>query len=187
MLYKAVRDVLGKEARLRIDTPVSNGYCCRLEAPGADMADMARRLKARMDELVALDLPFHRITCPTDEAVARFRADGLESKAKLLEGLGSLYTTYYTLDDTADYFYGSLLIKTSQLYLFDLIPYGDGLLLRLPDPQNPDLLRPMREQPKMFEVFREQHRWNEILGVTTIGEFNEMCQKGYTNQLINVS
>ena len=187
VLYKAVRDVLGKEARLRIDTPVSNGYYCRLETPGADMADMARRLKARMDELVALDLPFHRITCPTDEAVARFRADGLESKAKLLEGLGSLYTTYYTLDDTADYFYGSLLIKTSQLYLFDLMPYGDGLLLRLPDPQNPDLLRPMREQPKMFEVFREQHRWNEILGVTTIGEFNEMCQKGYTNQLINVS
>ena len=187
VLYKAVRDVLGKEARLRIDTPVSNGYYCRLETPGADMADMARRLKTRMDELVALDLPFHRITCPTDEAVARFRADGLESKAKLLEGLGSLYTTYYTLDDTADYFYGSLLIKTSQLYLFDLMPYGDGLLLRLPDPQNPDLLRPMREQPKMFEVFREQHRWNEILGVTTIGEFNEMCQKGYTNQLINVS
>ena len=187
VLYKAVRDVLGKEARLRIDTPVSNGYYCRLEAQGCKPAETAQLLKARMDELVAMDLPFHRITCPTDEAVARFRNDGLESKAKLLEGLGSLYTTYYTLDDTADYFYGSLLIKTSQLYLFDLIPFGDGLLLRLPDPHNPDALRPMVEQPKMFEVFREQHRWNEILGVTTIGEFNEACNKGFTNQLINVS
>ena len=186
VLYKAVRDVLGPNVRLRIDTPVSNGYFCRLA--GLDnAAGVAPRLKARMDEMVREDLPFHRITCPTDEAVARFRADGLESKAQLLEGLGALYTTYYTLGDTADYFYGSLLIRTSQLYLFDLIPFGDGLLLRLPDPRNPDELRPMVEQPKMFEVFREQHRWNEILGVTTIGEFNEACTKGFTNQLINVS
>ena len=186
VLYKAVRDVLGPGVRLRIDTPVSNGYFCRLA--GLDnAAGVAPRLKARMDEMVREDLPFHRITCPTDEAVARFRADGLESKAQLLEGLGALYTTYYTLGDTADYFYGSLLIRTSQLYLFDLVPFGDGLLLRLPDPKHPDALRPMVEQPKMFGVFKEQHRWNEILGVTTVGELNEACRRGYANQLINVS
>ena len=181
VLYKAVHDLYPK-GRLRIDTPVSNGYYCRLD--GEFDAGLIRR---RMQEIVDADLPFHRVTCHTSEAIALFREHGLENKAKLLEGLGSLYTNYYTLDDVADYFYGSLLIRTGQIRLFDVVPYGDGLLLRLPDPQNPDLLRPMREQPKMFEVFREQHRWNEILGVTTIGEFNEMCQKGYTNQLINVS
>ena len=186
VLYKAVRDVLGPNVRLRIDTPVSNGYFCRLA--GLDnAAGVAPRLKARMDEMVREDLPFHRITCPTDEAVARFRADGLESKAQLLEGLGALYTTYYTLGDTADYFYGSLLIRTSQLYLFDLIPYGDGLLLRIPDPANPDKLRPLTEQTKMFEVFREQHRWNEILTVTTVGDLNYACANGHTNDLIHIS
>lgn len=189
VLYKAVRDVYGAFARLRIDTPVSNGYYCQLELGNGEPvnAETVARLKNRMEEIVKEDLPFHRITCPTEEAIRRFRQDGLESKARLLEGLGSLYTTYYTLGDTADYFYGSLLIQTSQLYLFDLISYGDGLLLRIPDPNNPDQLRPMVDQPKMFEVFREQHRWNEILGVTTIGDFNEVCAKGHTNELINVS
>ncbi|MDD7079629.1 MAG: nucleoside kinase [Prevotella sp.] len=189
VLYKAVRDTYGSEARLRIDTPVSNGYYCRLTLPGGKGVDQSvvEALKQRMQQIVKDDLPFHRITCPTEQAIARFRQDGLESKAKLLEGIGKLYTTYYTLDDTADYFYGSLLIKTSQIYLFDIMLFTDGLFLRIPDPNNPSQLKPMVEQPKMFEVFNEQHRWNEILGVITVGEFNDACSRGYTNQLINVS
>ena len=190
VLYKAVRDVLGKTTRLRIDTPVSNGYYCRLtDEAGQPLADEENiaRLKERMRELVEAHLPFHRITCPTEQAIARFREDGLENKAKLLEGYGKLYTHYYTLDDTADYFYGSLLINTGQITLFDLVPFADGVLLRILDSKCPTELKPMVDQPKMFEVFNEQHRWNNILGINTVGEFNEACKNGHTNDLINVS
>ncbi len=190
VLYKAVRD-LCPGTRLQIEMPVSNGYYFRVEqpdAPGRPLApETVEKLRARMQEIIDADLPFHRITCPTDEAVALFRRQGLETKAKLLEGQGKLYTYYYTLDDTADYFYGSLLVRTGQIRLFDIMPYEGGILLRLPNPERPGELRPMREQPKMFDVFREQHRWQEILGISTIGEFNEACAKGHTNQLINVS
>lgn len=187
VLYKAVHDVLGADTRLRIDTPVSNGYYCRLSLEGSASPVIVAALKERMGQIVRESLPFHRITCPTQEAVERFRHDGLESKAKLLEGLGTLYTTYYTLDNLADYFYGSLLINTSQLYLFDLISYGDGLLLRIPDSSCPSQLKPLVEQPKMFGIFSEQHRWNHIIGVTTVGELNYACDHGLTNQIINVS
>lgn len=189
VLYKAVNDVCGPKARMRIETPVSNGYFCRIiTADGSAVTpDLVTRLKGRMEEIVSEHLPFHRHTSPTEEAISLFRQSGLESKALLLESLGSLYTTYYTLDDLADYFYGSLLINTSQLTLFDLISYGEGVLLRLPDPKHPDQLQPLTDQPKMFGIFREQHRWNEILGVSTIGEFNKACDTGYTTQLINVS
>ncbi len=193
VLHKAVAD-LYPSARLRIDTPVSNGYYCCLAfdgefspEPEQVKPEVVEALKKRMQEIVAADMPFHRITCPTEEAIALFRRQGLEDKAQLLESCGSLYTHYYTLGETADYFYGSLLIKTSQLYLFDIVPYGDGLLLRLPDPKNPHQLQPMVEQCKMFDVFREQHRWQEILGISTVGELNKACTMGYTNQLINVS
>lgn len=187
VLYKAVRDVLGSGAQLRIDTPVSNGYYCRINCEGGLTPEVIERLRTRMQEIVKADLPFHRITCPTTEAVARFKEDGLTDKVKLLESRGALYTTYYTLDGLADYFYGSLLIKTSQIFRFDLVPYGKGLLLRLPDPHNPEQLMPMVEQPKMFSVFSEQHEWNRILGVSTVGDLNEACAKGHTNELINVS
>ena len=200
VLYKAVKDLFPK-AHLRIDTPVSNGYYCTLEENISGQSEteegchalchwseeQVAAIRQRMQEIIDADLPFHRITCPTEEAIAIFQKNGLTSKAKLLESKSELYTTYYTLDDTADYFYGSLLIRTSQLTLFDAIQYGDGLLLRLPDPKNPGHLMPMRDQPKMFDVFREQHRWQKILGVSTIGEFNQACANGSTNDLINVS
>ena len=140
-----------------------------------------------MQEIINDDLPFHRLTAHTDEAVKLFRDAGLENKAKLLESCGRLYTHYYTLGDVANYFYGSLLVRTSQIYLFDIIPYGDGILIRVPDSNNPSQLRPMRDQPKMFDVFRQQHSWQKILGVTTIGELNAACKAGYANDLINVS
>ena len=89
ILYKAVRDVF-PGARLRIDTPVTNGYYCRLNLPGGITPEVADKLRRRMQEIVKADMSFHRITCPTEEAVARFRADGLEDKVKLFEGHSEL-------------------------------------------------------------------------------------------------
>lgn len=187
VLYKAVRD-LSQNLRLRIEAPVSNGYYCRLsDAEGKIFPPNAEILRKRMQEIIHANLPFHRVTVPTEQAIEKFRTDGLEDKVRLLESNGNLYTTYYTLDDTADYFYGSLLVRTGQITLFDIIAYGEGLLLRVPDPAHPGQLRPMREQSKMFDVFREQHRWQDILGISTIGELNTACTMGYSNSLIHVS
>ena len=186
VLYKAAHDLF-PDAMLRIENPVSNGYYCHIDLPGGITPEQVEQLKVRMQEIINDDLPFHRLTAHTDEAVKLFRDAGLENKAKLLESCGRLYTHYYTLGDVANYFYGSLLVRTSQIYLFDIIPYGDGLLIRLPDSKNPGQLRPMRDQPKMFDVFRQQHSWQKILGVTTIGELNAACAAGYANDIINVS
>ena len=186
VLYKAAHDLF-PNAMLRIENPVSNGYYCHIDLPGGITPEQVEQLKVRMQEIINDDLPFHRLTAHTDEAVKLFRDAGLENKAKLLESCGRLYTHYYTLGDVANYFYGSLLVRTSQIYLFDIIPYGDGILIRVPDSNNPSQLRPMRDQPKMFDVFRQQHSWQKILGVTTIGELNAACKAGYANDLINVS
>ena len=186
VLYKAAHDLF-PDAMLRIENPVSNGYYCHIDLPGGITPEQVEQLKVRMQEIINDDLPFHRLTAHTDEAVKLFRDAGLENKAKLLESCGRLYTHYYTLGDVANYFYGSLLVRTSQIYLFDIIPYGDGILIRVPDSNNPGQLRPMRDQPKLFDVFRQQHSWQKILGVTTIGELNAACAAGYANDIINVS
>lgn len=186
VLYKAARD-LYPGAPLRIDNSVAGGYYCRLGLTGGVTPEVVERLRRRMLEIVAEDIPFHRVTCPAEEAIARFRAEGLDDKVKLLESVGGIYTTYYTLADAADYFYGSLLVRTSQLTLFGLEPYADGLLLRLPDPGHPGRLRPRTEQSKLSGVFREQHRWQEILGVSTVGELNAACAAGRASDLINIS
>ena len=187
VLYKALSELFPGTS-LQIDTPVSNGYYCRIDGLAEGVTtEVVDRLRAKMKEIVGDNIPYHRITTHREDAVRLFREHGLEDKALLLEGSGDLYATYYTLGDTVDYFYGSLLVSTGQIHLFEIQPYADGLLLRLPDPNNPNKLQPLRKQPKMFSIFEEQHRWQKILGVSTIGEFNKVCEQGHTIDLINVS
>ena len=109
------------------------------------------------------------------------------SKVKLLRSTGALYTTYYDLDGYRDYFYGAMLTNTSQICLFGLERYYDGLLLRLPSRHCPSELGEMVMQDKMFAIFKEHHQWQDILGLRTIGDLNDAISKGYSSQLILVS
>ena len=186
VLYKATRDLF-PGSNLRIGTPVAGGYYCHLELEGGVTPEVAAQLRQRMAEIVEANIPFRRVTAHTTEAIEVFRSQGLIRKVQLLESIGDLYTHYYVLDDTVDYFYSALLLRTGQLNLFDLVTYGEGLLIRVPDPKQPDQLRPMTEQSMMFDVFQEQHNRQTILGCTTVGELNKAIRAGATNDLVNVA
>lgn len=186
VLCKSVHD-LYPDSKVVIDIPVSNGYYCNLML-GHDVTETdVTRIRERMRQLIDAKLPIRRYEVPTEEAVRIFSSRGDKDKAKLLRSTGKLYTTYYEIDDYVDNFYGSLLINTSQLTLFGLEKYFDGALLRLPSRQNPAELGALIRQDKMFDIFKEQHRWNRILGVSTVGDFNEAVRLGQTTGLINVS
>lgn len=186
VLCKSVHD-LYPDSKVVIDIPVSNGYYCNLML-GHDVTETdVTRIRERMRQLINAKLPIRRYEVPTEEAVRIFSSRGDKAKAKLLRSTGKLYTTYYEIDDYVDNFYGSLLINTSQLTLFGLEKYFDGALLRLPSRQNPAELGALIRQDKMFDIFKEQHRWNRILGVSTVGDFNEAVRSGQTTGLINVS
>ena len=186
VLCKSVHD-LYPDSKVVIDIPVSNGYYCNLML-GHDVTETdVTRIRERMRQLIDAKLPIRRYEVPTEEAVRIFSSRGDKAKAKLLRSTGKLYTTYYEIDDYVDNFYGSLLINTSQLTLFGLEKYFDGALLRLPSRQNPAELGALMRQDKMFDIFKEQHRWNRILGVSTVGDFNEAVRSGQTTGLINVS
>lgn len=186
VLCKSVHD-LYPDSKVVIDIPVSNGYYCNLML-GHDVTETdVTRIRERMRQLIEAKLPIRRYEVPTEEAVRIFSSRGDKAKAKLLRSTGKLYTTYYEIDDYVDNFYGSLLINTSQLTLFGLEKYFDGALLRLPSRQNPAELGALIRQDKMFDIFKEQHRWNRILGVSTVGDFNEAVRLGQTTGLINVS
>ena len=186
VLCKAVND-LYPDGRVMIDIPVSNGYYCdlRIGRPVTD-AD-ADALRSRMKELIAAGLPIHRYETTTEEAVRMFSEAGATSKVKLLESTGHLYTIYYDLDGYRDYYYGALLTDTSGLTLFGLEKYYDGLLLRAPSAEDPSRLGELIRQDKMFDIFREHHRWQDILGLTAIGSLNEAIDRGWSTELINVS
>ena len=186
VLCKAVHD-LYDSCKVAIDIPVSNGYYVNLNIGRPVTLDDAGAIRRRMQEIIDAALPIHRHETTTEEAIAMFDSLHNRSKVKLLKSTGRLYTTYYDIDGYVDYYYGSLLTNTSQLYLFGLEKYFDGLLLRLPSREHPEELGEMTHQDKMFSIFKEHHQWQDILGLRTIGDLNEVSSMGYSPQLIMVS
>lgn len=186
VLCKAVHD-LWPGSEVVIDIPVSNGYYCNLNIGRPITQFDAEAVKQRMQKIIDDAIPIRRHESTTEEVVDMFTELGMMSKVKLLKSVGRLYTTYYDLDGYKDYYYGTLLTNTRQLYLFGLEKYYDGLLLRIPSRENPSQLGELVRQDKMFDIFKEHHRWQNILGISTVGDFNEAVRKGMSTDLINVS
>ena len=186
VLCKAVQDIY-PATDVVIDIPVSNGFYVdiRLGRPVVD--EDVNIIRRRMQEIIDARMPIRRFTVPTEEAVALFQEKGDVEKVKLLKTSGSIYTTYYKIGDYVDYYYGTLLTNTSQLYLFGLEKYYDGMLLRIPSLKSPDVLGEMTRQDKMFEIFKEHHRWQSILGIRTVGDFNQAIDSNHSTDIINIS
>ena len=188
LLYKAACDVL-PGSKLYIEHPISHGYFCHIrKADDTEITPQDSALvEGRMKELVEKDLPFHRYDVQTERAIKEFKKAGFEDKVRLLETSGEAYTDYYTLGDTADYYYGKLVPSTGYLKVWGLIPYHDGVLLQVPSREDPSRIAAFVDQPKTFEMFKEALRWNIIMGLNTVGDVNEAFLSGRASELIQIA
>ena len=186
VLCKAVQDIY-PATDVVIDIPVSNGFYVDIRLGRLVVDEDVNIIRRRMQEIIDARMPIRRFTVPTEDAITLFQEKGDVEKVKLLKTSGSIYTTYYKIGEYVDYYYGTLLTNTSQLYLFGLEKYYDGMLLRIPSVSNPDELGEMTRQDKMFDIFKEHHRWQEILGIRTVGDFNQAIEAGHATDIINIS
>lgn len=186
LMCKAAHDVV-KGSRLYVEHPISHGYYCELvKADGGKVTQAdVDKIKARMQSIVDRDLNFHRYEVQTDEAIKIFK--GSEDKVRLLRTSGQVYMDYYTLGRTADYYYGRLVPSTGYLKVWDLQLFHEGMLLRGPDKNTPDRVAPYVAQPKTFGMFKENLRWNQIMGLRTVGDLNLSCQEGHGSELIQIA
>lgn len=186
ILYKAICDVL-PGVRLRIEHSVARGYYCILDEKKTISNEIAERIKHRMCEIVAEDIPFIRKEQLTEDVIKIFERQGLHDKVKLLNSTREIYTIYYELDNICDSYYGNLASSTGQIDVFDLLPYKDGLLLLSFDPKNPSQPAKPTDQEKMFKAFTEYTDFNHIIGIKNVGELNSATLRGKTSDLINVA
>ena len=194
VLYKATQDVF-PGSKLFIEHSLSRGYYCNFKKTGVRKQETGdkvtdndvERIKARIQEIIDSDMPFRRTESTTEEAIRIFSERGFADKVKLLETSGQAYTYYYSLGDTIDYYYGPLVPSASYLQVWGLERYEDGLLLRVPDWNDPSKLAEKVDQPKTFEMFTEKTRWDIIMRLSNAGDVNKAIMRGHASELIQVS
>ena len=188
VLYKATQDIF-PGSKLFIEHSLCRGYYCNFKKKdGSQLIDEdVEQIKQRMQEIVDLDMPFRRTEATNEEAIRVFAERGFSDKVKLLETSGQIYSDYYTLGDTVDYYYGPLVPSAGYLKVWDLERYEDGLLLRVPDWNNPNQVAEKVDQPKTYEMFAEKTRWDIIMRLSNAGDVNKAIMRGHASELIQVS
>ncbi len=186
LLVKAVEDLFPK-GRVILEHTISKGYFFQLHIGRTITIEDVHLVKERMQELIEMKLPYRRIEDRTEKVIALFAEKGMKDTVRLLETSGQIYSSYYKLGDTIDYYYGSLVPHTGYLHLFDIVKYYDGVLLRVPMSGNPEKLEDIVKQEKMLEVFDEYLSWQSIWKISTVGDFNVACRAGKAIDLINVA
>ena len=188
VLYKATQDLF-PGSKLFIEHTISRGYYCNFKKRTGDTltTDDVERISQRMTEIISLDMPFRRNEATTEEAIRVFAERGFADKVKLLETSGQVYSDYYMLGDTADYYYGPLVPSAGYLTVWGLEPYHDGMLLRVPDWNNPLKLAEKVDMPKTYEMFAEKTKWDIIMRLSNAGDVNKAILKGHASELIQVS
>ena len=187
ILYKAV-DELFPDSQLRIDHSISKGIYCKITIPDHSLAiqDVAD-IKQRMQEIVNADLPFVHMEEETEEVIRLFESHGLTDKINLLKHRGRNFSSYYKLDGHVDAFYGYMVPSTGYIQVFDLNKYFNGILLQVPQANNPKQVEPLVIQNKLFEIFQEFSQWIKILDVPNISDLNNSCSNGKSEVFIKVA
>ncbi len=186
VMYKAINDII-PGTRLRIEHSLSHGYYCLLDNENALKPESIDKIKHRMAEIIAADIPFKRIECHTADAIEVFRGQGMFDKIELLKTTHELYTQYHTLDGLADSYYSWLTPSTGYLQGFDLVKYNGGVLLVPPMPDAPTEPAPIEPQEKMLNAFKEYLTFNQIIGLSNIGDLNKAVETRQATDLIKVA
>ena len=188
VFYKATQDLF-PGSKLFIEHSLCRGYYCNFKkrTPDALTDDDVKQICRRIQEIIDLDMPFRRTEATNEEAIRVFTDRGFSDKVKLLETSGQIYSDYYTLGDTVDYYYGPLVPSAGYLKVWGLERYEQGMLLRVPDWNDPSRLAEKVAQPKTFEMFAEKTRWDIIMRLSNAGDVNKAIMRGHASELIQVS
>ena len=188
LMMKAIKDVAGMEAavNVKVEFSIGAGYYCSFKHGLQLDAETIGKVKERMGELADMDMLVTKKAYPADEAVALFRELGMEDKVSLFRYRRSSNINVYCLGDYYDYFYGYMLPSTGYIKYFDLFPYEQGMILLLPEKEEPDRLPEFVPKQKLFRTLMTTCEWGMEMGIDTVGDLNDKICQGDIADLILV-
>ncbi|MGN0325596.1 MAG: nucleoside kinase [Lachnospiraceae bacterium] len=190
-MVKAVADILetqekgsSKDKQVKVEYTIGNGYY--ISPKGGLIMDevFVNQVKSRMQELIDNKIEIKKYSINTDEARNLFADAGMMDKNRLFRYRRGSYVNVYEMDGYRDYYYGYMLPDAGYIKAFDLIQYHDGMLLLLPDQNDPLTVKAFEPREKLFRTLMNATDWGEKLGIDTVGDLNDKICAGELGDII---
>ena len=186
ILLKAFYEVIGAEhiQKVSVEYAIANGLFIESAGSFEKTQELVDRIKAKMREYVAAEIPIMKRNVTTDEAIEIFRHHRMYEKERLFRYRRVSRVNLYSIGGFEDYYYGYMVQNTGYLKYFDLIPYHSGFLLLLPETKAPRKVEKSGNHEKLFQVLRDSYRWSDCLEVPNVGTLNRLISEGKAADLI---
>lgn len=183
---KATLDLF-KDARINIEHSISKGTFGEIHKEKALEKEDILKIKKRMQDIIDKNIIIEKVKMSKKEAIDIFKAYKMQDKVNLLSWVQEEEVNLYKLEDRYDYFYGDMAYSTGVLKYFDLLFYNPGFILMVPSHKKPTVVPKFKEQKKLFNVFRENETWLNILETPDVGSLNYKLSGEDKEDIIRVS
>lgn len=173
---------------LRLLVGHSFGYSYYYTFEGAHASDIDLKIiEDKMHEMVDADLPIQTQSVAYAEALELFANTNQPDAYRLLSYNSKPKITINILDDYYDLYFQPLMDRVGYLKVFGLMKYEDGFLLRFPATADTDTLPQFKDIPQLFTVYKEYKTWGKMIGVSSVGQLNEIIENRKTKDFIEIT
>ena len=175
------------DRRVRLEHSLGSGVYAEISGEHPLTPQAVRAIEERMREIVRMDLPFEKRDVTRRQAIEHFESLGQWDKVNLLKYRPHESFPLYSLAGMLEYFYGVMAPSTGCLGVFQLRFHLPGVVLQLPDPENPEKVAPFYDVPKLMKTFAQSAKWSEILDCRNAADLNDMVQNRRLREFIRVN
>ena len=189
MVYlKAVHAVFG-EADVRIGNSLNQGYYSYINRGGAKLTTSdVNRIRDVMQKYIDQDLELVTETYTASYAAEKWASFGYTEKARLFAGRpADEEVEIGNLRNYKNCMYSAMLPSAGYINLFELRPYRNGLLLRVPNALHNHTIPDYRDDDKLYEAYAESRRMRKETGIDYLADLNDQIRKGNADGVIRAS
>ena len=183
LLLAAAAHKINPKTRLLVGNSICYGYYYTFDGPAIE----AEVLKKEMQKLISSDLRIHTEYISWQQAADLFEKLNLQETRKQLNHSCKSKILINKIDDFSDLYFGPLVLSSGSLQVFDLIKYQDGLLLRFPKTKEPNIIPKFKDEPKLFNIFKQYKEWGKRVNVTSAASLNDLIANRKINDFIDIS
>lgn len=187
-LYLIVLNEMMPQASAILKYPLNDGILVRLDRDIDDQVAFYARVEKRMRELVREGIMFERKLFRRSEILGdEPPASVSREQTEFIRNCDVEEIFEYSYNGFSEMFYEPLMQSAKNLTLFELIPYGKGLIIRVPQLENLDHLPEYRDHVSLYETYNTVAVWRELLGVGYLHDLNKKIENGEWHDLILIN
>lgn len=175
------------DVQVIIGQSLLGGYFYDLQGSLDSLAEWCAVINRQMSAAIDQDLAFQRRSVSV-EAIHRWVEDPFGYKQRLLQGWSSPQVHVMSLGGYSQMMHGPCAPSTGCLRGVQVVPYPPGIILLFPgEAATSPLPGPESQGGKLFQVYRETREWNQLIGVSAVGDLTTAALEGRFDEVIRIA